>query len=98
MHQLAERSQGAGGSNPRAYWSRCSVPAIDELTPVIAAIISGHCPGTRAREDFVSACVHSDWAEARVMAEGMLAEPWHLIGSQENRLREFLELLRVAAS
>jgi hypothetical protein len=72
--------------------------AVYDLTPVIAAIISGHCPSTRARKDFVSACVHSDWVEARVMVEGMLAEPWHLIGYQENRLREFLELLRVAAS
>jgi len=25
--------------------------------------------------------------------EGMLAEPWHLIGFQEIRLRDFLELL-----
>jgi hypothetical protein len=32
------------------------------------------------------------------MVEGMLAEPWHLIGYPENRLTEFLELLRVAAS
>jgi hypothetical protein len=29
------------------------------------------------------------------MVEGMLAEPWHLQGYQENRLREFLELLHV---
>ena len=72
--------------------------AVYELTPIIAAIIAGHCPGTHAREEFVSACVHSDWAEARVMVEGMLAEPWHLIGYQENRLREFLDLLRLAAS
>jgi hypothetical protein len=69
-----------------------------ELTPVIAAIISGHYPGTRVREEFVSACVHSDWAEARVMVEGMLAEAWQLIAYQENRLREFLELLRVEAA
>ena len=48
--------------------------AVYELTPVIAAIISG------------------DWNEAKVMAEGMLAEPWHLVGYGENRLREFLEL------
>ena len=71
--------------------------AVYELKPIIAAIIAGHCPDTRAREEFVSACVHSDWAEARVMVEGMLAEPWHLIGYRENRLREFLELLRLAA-
>jgi hypothetical protein len=32
------------------------------------------------------------------MVEGMLAEPWQLIGYQENRLREFLELLRVEAA
>jgi hypothetical protein len=47
--------------------------AVYELTPVIAAIISGHCPGTRVREEFLSACIHSDWAEARVMVAGMLA-------------------------
>ena len=29
------------------------------------------------------------------MVEGMLAEPWHLIGYQENRLREFLALLQM---
>lgn len=31
------------------------------------------------------------------MIEGMLAEPWHLHGHQESRLREFLELLPGAA-
>jgi hypothetical protein len=29
------------------------------------------------------------------MIEGMLAEPWHLRGYQEHRLREFLELVQV---
>jgi hypothetical protein len=29
------------------------------------------------------------------MVEGMLAEPWHLIGHQERRLREFLDLLHL---
>ncbi len=29
------------------------------------------------------------------MVEGMLAEPWHLRGYQETRLREFLELLKL---
>ena len=29
------------------------------------------------------------------MVEGMPAEPWHVIGYQEDRLRAFLELLRV---
>ena len=65
-----------------------------ELAPVIAEIISGHCPGTRARKDFVNACVHGEWEEAREMVEGMLAEPWHLIGHQERRLREFLDVLQ----
>ena len=65
-----------------------------ELAPVIATIISAHCPGTRARERFVRACVHADWFEATSMIEGMLAEPWHLRGHQETRLREFLQLLQ----
>lgn len=69
--------------------------AIYEFTPIIAAIISRHCPGTRAREEFVSACLYSDWAEAHAMVEGMLAEPWRLIGYQEHRLREFLELAQL---
>ena len=69
-----------------------------ELAPVIATIISAHCPGTRAREDFVRACVHGDWEEAACMIEGMLAEPWHLRGHQETRLREFLELLELNRS
>ena len=64
-----------------------------ELAQVIAAIISAHCPGTPARTNFVRACVHGDWAEAKTMIEGMLAEPWHLRGHQEIRLREFLDLL-----
>jgi hypothetical protein len=46
-----------------------------DLAPVIATIISAHCPGTRARADFVRACVHGDWGEAACMIEGMLAEP-----------------------
>ena len=50
--------------------------------------------GSRPRHK-CETCVHGDWAEAKVMVEGMLAEPWHLIGYQENRLREFLELLQV---
>jgi hypothetical protein len=71
------------------------VQAVYELAPMIATIISAHCPGTRAREDFVRACVHSDWSEAASMIEGMLAEPWHLRGHQETRLREFLQILRL---
>jgi hypothetical protein len=71
------------------------VQIVYELAPVIATIISAHCPGTRAREDFVRACVHADWNEAACMIEGMLAEPWHLRGHQEARLREFLQILRL---
>jgi hypothetical protein len=66
-----------------------------KLVPVIADIISAHCSGTRAREDFVRACLHGHWDEAAEMIEGMLAEPWHLKGYQEPRLQEFLELLQM---
>jgi hypothetical protein len=54
-----------------------------ELAPVIAEIISAHCPGTRARDEFVHACVYGRWDDAMEMVEGMLAEPWHLRGYQE---------------
>jgi hypothetical protein len=64
-----------------------------ELAPVIADVISAHCPGTPAREHFVRACVGQHWYEATNMIEGMLAEPWHLKGHQEFRLREFLDLI-----
>ena len=67
--------------------------ALYQMAPVIADVISAHCPGTRARRDFVRACMHDEWEEAREMVEGMLAEPWHLRGHQETRLREFLEML-----
>ena len=67
---------------------------IYDLAPVIAEIISGHCAGTRAREEFLTASFRGDWCEAKCMVEGMLAEPWHLIGYQETRLRQFLELLQ----
>jgi hypothetical protein len=66
-----------------------------ELAPVIAEIISAHCPGTRARDEFVHACVYGQWDDAKEKVEGMLAEPWHLRGHQETRLREFLELLKL---
>ena len=69
---------------------------LDQMVLVIADIIAAHCAGTRAREEFVQACVRAQWAEAQAMVEGMLAEPWHLVGYQENRLREFLELLLAA--
>ena len=67
--------------------------AVYDVVPVIADVISAHCPGTSVREHFVRACLHQDWSEARSMVDGMLAEPWHLRGYQEIRLREFLELL-----
>ena len=70
--------------------------AIYELAPVIADIISSHCPGTSARERFLHACISADWDEATSMIDGMLAEPWHLRGYQEKRLREFLDLMLVA--
>lgn len=64
-----------------------------DLVYVMADIIAAHCPGTSARDEFVRACLHGDWDEARSMIEGMLAEPWLLRGRQEARLREFLEQL-----
>src|SRR5262245_29367581 len=74
---------------------RYNVQVIYDLAPVIADVISAHCQGTRARSDFVRACLLGEWDEAKEMVEGMLAEPWHLQGYQENRLREFLELVQV---
>jgi len=71
------------------------VQVVHELAPVIATVISAHCPGTRAREDFVRACLFADWGEAAAMIEGMLAQPWHLQGHQEKRLREFLQILQL---
>ena len=46
------------------------VQVVYELAPVIATIISAHCPGTRAREDFVRACVYADWERGRVHDRG----------------------------
>jgi hypothetical protein len=65
---------------------------------VIADVISSHCPGTSARERFLRARLGSDWDEVKNMIKGMIAEPWHLWGHQEKRLREFLELVPVGAS
>ena len=66
-----------------------------ELAPVIGAIISAHCPNTGAEQAFMRACVREQWDEATAMVEGMLAEPWHLKGYQEGRLREFLVLVPI---
>jgi len=64
-----------------------------ELAPVIADVISAHCPGTTTRDRFMSDCLGGHWYEAKSMIEGMLAEPWHLRGYQEFRLREFLDVM-----
>lgn len=69
--------------------------ALYELVPVIADVIAAHCPGTNARRRFVRACLNGRWDEAGIMIEGMLAEPWHLKGYQEDRLREFLEIVQL---
>jgi hypothetical protein len=71
--------------------------AVYDLAPVIADVISAHCPSTSARQTFIRACYLGDWEEAKSMVEGMLAEPWVLRGYQEARLREFLELLPLPA-
>jgi hypothetical protein len=65
-----------------------------DIVPLVADIISAHCPGTRARERFMRACIRGDWMEAKDMIEGVLSEPWQLRGYQESRLRTFLELLQ----
>jgi hypothetical protein len=72
------------------------VLAIYNLVPMIADMISAHCPGTSARDRFLQACLGDDWDEVRAMTEGMLAEPWHLRSRQEIRLREFLNLVLFA--
>jgi len=48
-----------------------------QLAPLIADIISAHCAGTRAREEFVRACVHGDWYEAKEMVEPIKKLPPH---------------------
>lgn len=70
--------------------------AIFKLAPVIADVMSAHCPGTDVRDRFLRGCLSGEWSEIRDMVEGMLAEPWLLRGYQEIRLREFLDLLPAA--
>ena len=53
------------------------------MVPVIAGIIGAHCASTRARDEFVQAYLRAGWTEAQAMVQGMLAEPWHLIGHLE---------------
>ena len=69
-----------------------------DMMLVIADVISAHCPGTTARERFIRASLTDDWVEVRCLIEGMLAEPWHLRGNQEQRLQEFLDLVPVGSS
>jgi hypothetical protein len=64
-------------------------PKLYATVLVMADIITAHCPHTAARSEFMRACLSADWHEATSMIEGMLAEPWHLKGRQEVRLREF---------
>ena len=73
------------------------VERLYEIVHVIADVISSHCPGTTARNRFLRACLGTDWDEVRAMIDGMLAEPWHLRGHQEKRLREFLQLIPIGA-
>ena len=73
----------------------CFVQVVYQLAPLIADIVSAYRPGTRAREEFMRACVRGHWEEAKAMIEGMLAEPDYLRGCQESRLREFLELVQM---
>ena len=69
---------------------------IHQLALVIADVIDAHCAGTSARERFLRACLGAEWDEVASMIEGMLAEPWHLIGHQERRLHKFRRLLSEA--
>ena len=69
-----------------------------DMMLVIADVISAHCPGTTARERFFRASLTEDWEEVRCLIDGMLAEPWHLRGNQEQRLQEFLDLVPVGSS
>jgi hypothetical protein len=39
--------------------------------------------------------VYGKWNEAKNLIEGMLAEPWHLRGYQETRLRKFLQVVEI---
>src|SRR5262249_37687833 len=72
-----------------------TLQAAYELVPIIADIIHAHCPGTNSPRLFVRACLGGHLVEAASMVEGLLAEPWHLRGYQENRLGEFLELMKL---
>src|SRR6185295_16874990 len=57
-----------GGALPRRV--RLIMQVAYELAPVIAEIISAHCPGTRARDEFVHACVYGQWEDAHGNGRG----------------------------
>ena len=67
--------------------SRAAHAVVYKLVPVIADIVSAHCWGTRAGEEYVRACVHAHWDQAAEMTMGG--------GFQGPRLREFPELLQM---
>ena len=46
--------------------------SVFEFVPVIADVISAHCPHSAARRDFMRACISEDWQEAKGMVQGML--------------------------
>ena len=43
--------------------------SVFEFVPVIADVISAHCPHTAARRDFMRACISEDWQEAKGMVQ-----------------------------
>jgi len=69
------------------------VHAVYDLAPVIADIIASHHPGSSERKRFLRACLAGEWNDAQSIVDGMLADPMRLRGFQENRLREFRDLL-----
>ena len=78
--------------------SKMTARELYDMMLVIADVISAHCPGTTARERFFRASLTDDWEEVRCLIDGMLAEPWHLRGNQEQRLQEFLDLVPVGSA
>lgn len=91
-----QRQRITAGRERAAQEMRCNVQIVFDLAPVIGTTKSAHCPGTGARAEFLRACVHGHWDEvtAAIMVEGTLAEPWHLQGYQETRLRQLLEFVQ----
>src|SRR5437867_4370853 len=48
----------ANGDGQRPCSSEVNMRIVFELAPVIGTIISAHCPGTGAGEEFMRECVH----------------------------------------